>query len=149
MPAFVDTGLNIVHARDVAEGHWLAAEKGRAGERYILGHANLTLAEILAELAAITGRRAPRVRLPYAVAWTAGAACTAVSTWITRRPPAVALEAVRMSRRRMFFDPGKAIRELSLPQTAVRQAFADAMAWFQERGYVPRATVREVEWESR
>ncbi len=149
MPAFVDTGLNIVHARDVAEGHWLAAEKGRVGERYILGNANLTLAEILGELAALTGRRAPRVRLPYAVAWTAGAACTAVSNWITRRPPAVALEAVRMSRRRMFFDARKAVRELSLPQTPVRQAFADAMAWFEERGYVPRATVKEVEWESR
>lgn len=148
LPAFVDTGLNVVHARDVAEGHWLAAERGRAGERYILGHRNLTLAEILGELAAITGLPAPRVRLPYAVAWAAGAVSTAVSSWITHRPPAVALEAVRMSRRSMFFDASKAVRELGLPQTPVRVAFEDAVRWFEERGYAPELR-RRVEWVSR
>jgi dihydroflavonol-4-reductase len=148
LPAFVDTGLNIVHVRDVAEGHLLAAERGRVGERYILGHRNMTLAEILAELADITGRRAPRVRLPYAVAWTAGAVSTAVSTWITRRPPAVALEAVRMARRRMFFDPGKAVRELGLPQTRARTAFEDAVAWFEQNGFIPQSR-RRIAWASR
>jgi len=148
LPAFVDTGLNIVHVRDVAEGHLLAAERGRVGERYILGHRNMTLAEILAELAEITGRPAPRVRLPYAVAWTAGAVSTAVSTWITRRPPAVALEAVRMARRRMFFDAGKAVRELGLPQTPVRAAFEDAVAWFEQNGFIPQSR-RHVAWASR
>jgi dihydroflavonol-4-reductase len=148
LPAFVDTGLNIVHVRDVAEGHLLAAERGRVGERYILGHRNMTLAEILAELADITGRRAPRVRLPYAVAWTAGAVSTAVSTWITRRPPAVALEAVRMARRRMFFDPGKAVRELGLPQTPARTAFEDAVAWFEQNGFIPQSR-RRIAWASR
>lgn len=140
MPAFVDTGLNVVHVRDVAEGHWLAAERGRVGERYILGNENLTLAEILAALAELSGRARPRVRLPYAVAWVAGAVSTAVADLITHRPPAVALEAVRMSHRRMFFDPGKAVRELGVPRTPVRDAFADALDWFAERGYFRGST---------
>lgn len=149
LPAIVDTGLNIVHVRDVAEGHLLAAERGRVGERYILGHRNMTLAEIVAELAEITGLPAPRLRLPYPVAWTAGAVSTALSTWITRRPPAVALEAVRMARHRMFFDPAKAVRELGLPQTSVRAAFVDAIAWFEQSGLIPKGTRRNAAWESR
>jgi dihydroflavonol-4-reductase len=148
LPAFVDTGLNVVHVRDVAEGHWLAAERGRVGERYILGHRDMTLAEILAELAELTGLPAPRVKLPYAVAWAAGAVSTALATYVTRRPPAVPLEAVRMARRHMFFDPGKAVRELGLPQTPVREAFEDAIGWFEERGYIPQLR-RRVEWASR
>lgn len=140
LPAYVDTGLNVIHVRDVAAGHLLAAERGRAGERYILGHRNMTLAEILAELAAILGRPAPRVRLPYAVAWAAGAVSTGVATFVTRRPPGIALESVRMARRRMFFDAGKAVRELGLPQTPVRAAFEDALAWFAERGYLDGAS---------
>lgn len=149
LPAVVDTGLNIVHVRDVAEGHLLAAERGRVGERYILGHQNMTLAEIARELAELTGLPAPRVRLPYAVAWAAGAVSTALATWVTHRPPAVALEAVRMARRRMFFDAGKAVRELGLPQTPVRTAFADALAWFEEKGLIPKGTRRDVAWASR
>jgi dihydroflavonol-4-reductase len=148
LPAIVDTGLNIVHVRDVAEGHLLAAERGRQGERYILGHRNMTLAEIVSELALIVGRPAPRIRLPYMVAWTAGAVSTALSTFITRRPPAIALEAVRMSRRRMFFDAAKAVRELGLPQTPVRAALEDAVAWFEERGLIPERR-RNVAWASR
>ncbi|HEX8910588.1 MAG TPA: hopanoid-associated sugar epimerase [Anaeromyxobacteraceae bacterium] len=149
LPAVVDTGLNIVHVRDVAEGHLLAAERGRVGERYILGHQNMTLAEIARELAELTGLPAPRVRLPYAVAWAAGAVSTALATWVTHRPPAVALEAVRMARRRMFFDAAKAVRELGLPQTPVRAAFADALAWFEEKGLIPKGTRRDVAWASR
>jgi dihydroflavonol-4-reductase len=149
LPAIVDTGLNIVHVRDVAEGHLLAAERGRVGERYILGNRNMTLAEIVAELAEIIGRPAPRLRLPYAVAWTAGALSTALSNWITHRPPAVALEAVRMARRRMFFDATKAVRELGLPQTPPRAAFEDAVAWFEEKGLIPESRRRNVAWASR
>jgi dihydroflavonol-4-reductase len=149
LPAVVDTGLNIVHVRDVAEGHLLAAERGRAGERYILGHRDMTLAEIVRELADITGLPAPRLRLPYAVAWTAGAVSTALATFVTRRPPAVALEAVRMAKRRMFFDPSKAVRELGLPQTPVRAAFEDALAWFEERRLIPQLQRRNVAWASR
>jgi dihydroflavonol-4-reductase len=109
----------------------------------------MTLADIVAELADITGLPAPRVRLPYAVAWTAGALSTAVATFITHRPPAVALEAVRTARHRMFFDPGKAVRELSLPQTPVRAAFEDALAWFEANGLIPKRQRRIAAWASR
>ncbi len=130
-----DTGLNIVHVRDVARGHLLAAERGRVGRRYILGHANLALAEIFAHLAALTGRPAPRVRIPYGVAWLAAAGLEAAAR-LTGRPPRVSLTAVRMARKRMYFSPARAVRELGLPQTDVRQALADAVAWFAEHGYV-------------
>ncbi len=148
MPAYVDTGLNLVHVRDVAEGHWLAAERGKVGERYILGNQNLTLRELFAELAALTGRPAPRLRIPHWVALAAGAASTAAAA-LTRRPPAIPLEAVRTSRHHMFFDPGKAVRELGLPLTPVRAALEDALAWFAERGLVPALPERKVAWASR
>ena len=136
MVATLDTGLNIVHVRDVARGHLLAAERGKPGERYILGHAqgNLSLAEIFRLLASLTGGRAPRFRVPYAVAWCSAVACEGVAR-VTGRPPAVALTAVRMARKRMYFDPAKAVRDLGLPQTEPRQALADAVAWFRaQRG---------------
>lgn len=140
MIATVDTGLNIVHVRDVARGHLLAAERGKPGEKYILGHAggNLALVEIFRLLAGIAGGRAPRFRVPYALAWCSAAACEGLSR-VTGRPPAVPLTAVRMSRKRMYFSPAKAVRDLGLPQTDPRTALADAVAWFQARGYVARA----------
>jgi dihydroflavonol-4-reductase len=136
MFATLDTGLNIVHVCDVARGHVLAAERGRAGERYILGHAhgNLSLAEIGRLLAETTGRPGPRLRVPYAVAWC-GAACTEAVARLTGRPPAVPLTAVRMAKKRMYFSPAKAIRELGLPQTDPREALADAVLWFASHGY--------------
>jgi dihydroflavonol-4-reductase len=134
MVASVDTGLNVVHVRDVARGHLLAAEQGRIGERYILGHRDLALAELFGILAEITGRRPPRFRVPYAVAWV-GAACFEGVSKITRRPPMVPLTAVRMARKRMYFSPAKAVRELGLPQTDVRTALGDAVAWFEAHGY--------------
>jgi dihydroflavonol-4-reductase len=109
----------------------------------------MTLSEIASALAQITGLPAPRVRLPYAVAWTAGAISTAVATWVTHRPPAVALEAVKMARRRMFFDASKAVRELGLPQTPVREAFEDAIGWFEEKGLIPKLQRRNAAWASR
>jgi dihydroflavonol-4-reductase len=130
MFASLRTGLNVVHVRDVARGHLLAARKGRIGERYILGHANLALREIFGLLAAITGRRPPRLTIPYAVAWL-GAACLEGGARLTGRVPQVPLTAVRMARKRMFFDPAKAVRELGLPQTDVRQALEDAVEWFR------------------
>ena len=132
----LDTGLNLVHVRDVARGHLLAAERGRVGERYVLGHENLSLAAILDVLADLTGRPAPRLRVPYAVAWC-GAACLEGVARMTGRPPAVALTAVRMARKRMFFSPAKAVRELGLPQTGARAALAEAVSWFVEHGYAP------------
>ena len=134
MLASVDTGLNIVHVRDVARGHLLAAERGTPGQRYILGHRDLSLPDIFGVLAEITGRRAPRFRVPYAVAWL-GAACCETVARVTGRPPAVPLTAVRMARKRMYFSPARAVRELGLPQTDVRTALADAVAWFEVHGY--------------
>jgi dihydroflavonol-4-reductase len=131
----VDTGLNVVHVRDVARGHILAAQKGRVGERYILGHRNLSLLEIFRLLSTLTGVPAPRFRVPYAVAWMAAAAMEAASL-VTRRPPRVPLTAVRMARKRMFFSADKAVRELGLPQTPAETALADAVAWFTAHGYV-------------
>src|SRR5262245_49690280 len=135
MFATLDTGLNLVHVRDVARGHLLAAERGRVGEKYILGNANLTLAEIGLLLAEIAGSRAPRARIPYAVAWLA-AGCMEVAARVTGSPPRASLTAVRMARKRMFFSPAKAVRELGLPQTDVRTATSEAAAWFVEHGYV-------------
>jgi dihydroflavonol-4-reductase len=135
VPAFLDTGLNVVHARDVAEGHVLAAEKGRVGERYILGGVNLSLAQILERLAAITGRRSPTLRVPLQAAYVAGWASTFIANHITHRPPAIPLEAVKMARFHMYFSPAKAIRELGLQQTPPEVALRDALAWFAERSY--------------
>lgn len=133
MPAYVDTGLNLVDVRDVARGHWLAASRGRVGERYLLGAENLAFRDILRELADISGRPAPRMRLPYSVAWTAGAACHAWSR-LSGRPPAVPIEGVRMARYRMFADCSKARRELGFRPGPVRPALERAVAWFSERG---------------
>jgi dihydroflavonol-4-reductase len=99
MPAFIDTGLNVVNVRDVALGHLLACERGRAGERYILGSENLTLRQILAELAAITGRKAPLFELPYGVAYAAGVITTAIAQ-VTGKPPRAPLDAVRMAKKK-------------------------------------------------
>ncbi|HSP94263.1 MAG TPA: hopanoid-associated sugar epimerase [Thermoanaerobaculia bacterium] len=135
LPAYVDTGLNIVDVRDVAEGHVLAAEKGRVGERYILGNRDMTLKEILDTLSTVTGIPSPAIRLPHWIPLAAAAADT-LAARLTGRPPRVPLEGVRMSRHRMFFDAGKAIRELGLPQTPVEEALARAVAYFRENGYV-------------
>lgn len=140
MPAYVDTGLNIVHVHDVAVGHVLAAEKGRIGDRYILGNRNMSLAEILTTLATLTGKPAPRIRIPYGIAYAAGLASTMIADRITRRPPAIAVEAVRMAKYKMFFSSAKAITELGLPQTRVEHAFLDALDWFSSHGYFESKT---------
>jgi dihydroflavonol-4-reductase len=137
MPAYLDTGLNWVHVRDVAVGHILAAEKGRIGERYILGNAegNWTMREAFAALEEITGVPAPKFQIPYFVALTAAHVDETLSRF-TGRPPKAPLAGVRMARYKMFFNPAKAIRELGLPQTPSTQALADAVDWFRENGYV-------------
>jgi dihydroflavonol-4-reductase len=129
MPAYIDTGLNVVNVRDVAAGHLLACERGSVGERYILGAENMTLGGILKELAAITGRKAPTVELPYAVAWTAGAVTTAWAH-LTGIPPRVPLEAVRMAKKKMWVSHEKAARELGYAPGPARAALADAVKWF-------------------
>jgi dihydroflavonol-4-reductase len=137
MFASLDTGLNVVHVRDVARGHLLAAERGRVGEKYILGHVNLSLTQIFQTLAEITGLRPPRFRIPYAVAWLAAAGMESAAR-IRRGTPAVSLTAVRMARKRMYFSPAKAVKELGLPQTDPRQALSDAVQWFTQQGYIRR-----------
>jgi dihydroflavonol-4-reductase len=137
MFATLDTGLNLVHVRDVARGHLLAAEHGRPGEKYILGNRNLPLEEIGLLLAAIAGIRPPRIRIPYAVAWLAAASMEAAAR-VTGTSPRVPLTAVRMARKRMYFSAAKAVRELGLPQTDVREALRDAAEWFRAHGYVGR-----------
>ncbi|MCX8108759.1 MAG: hypothetical protein N3G20_08145, partial [Verrucomicrobiae bacterium] len=122
---------------DVAVGHILAAEKGRVGERYILGNAegNWTMKQTLDVLADIAGMPAPKVRIPYWIALFYAYVCETVAR-ITGKPPRAPVAGVRMSRYKMYFNPAKAIRELGLPQTPPRQAFEDAVEWFRSNGYV-------------
>lgn len=136
MPAYVDTGLNLIDVRDVARGHLLAAERGVPGRRYILGCANLTLAEIFALLARATGIAAPRLRLPHLVPLAAAAVDEGVSR-LLGRVPRLSLEAVRLARHRMFFDSRRAVAELGLPQSPVEAALARAVAWYRDHGYAP------------
>jgi dihydroflavonol-4-reductase len=137
MPAYLDTGLNWVHVRDVAAGHILAAERGRIGERYILGHAegNWTMKQALDALAEITGLPAPKFRVPYMVALVAAHVDETISNF-TGNPPKAPLAGVRMAKYKMFFNPAKAVRELGLPQTPPKQALADAVEWFRAQDYV-------------
>jgi dihydroflavonol-4-reductase len=114
----------------------LAAERGRIGERYILGNRNMSLAEILGVLARLTGRSAPTLRIPYGIAFAAGLASTLVADCITRKPPGIPLDAVRMARFNMFFSAEKAVQELGLPQTPVELAFEAALEWFSANGYL-------------
>lgn len=135
LPAYVDTGLNLVDVRDVAAGHLLAAEHGVPGDKYILGHENMTLREMLAALAEITGLPAPRWKLPGWLPWMAAGVSEATAR-LRGGTPAVSFEAVRMSRHHMYFDAGKAVTQLGLPQEPVRQALARAVDWFREQGRV-------------
>ena len=140
MPAVVDTGLNLVDVADVAEGHLLAWEKGRIGERYLLGNAqgNLTLAQMLRMLAEASGRRIAPRRIPYRLALAAAYADRAVEGALLRREPRIPLEAARMARKPMWADPAKAVRELGLPQSPVADALSRAAEWFAENGYLAK-----------
>jgi dihydroflavonol-4-reductase len=133
MPAYVDTGLNIVHVDDVAAGHLLAFQRGRPGERYILGGEDMTLREILFDIAQLVGRKPPRVRLPTAVVLPIAYVAEAVAR-VTGRPGRITLEGVRMSRKRMFFSSDKAKRELGYQWRPPAEALRDAIAWLREQG---------------
>lgn len=134
MPAYIDTGLNLVDARDTAEAHLLAAERGRPGERYIVGAENLTLAEILEKLARLTGIAAPRVKLPYAVAYAAGVVTTGWAR-MTGGTPLAPLDAVRMAKKKMFVSCAKAARELGFTAGPVDAALGRAVEWFRANSY--------------
>lgn len=136
MPAYVDTGLNLIHVRDVAEGHLLALEKGKRGEKYILGNLNMSLKEIFQVLAEVSGLRAPCIRLPRGPVLVMAYLECYMSKWISHREPRIPLDGVKMAAKKMFFDSSKALRELGLPQTSVRQALEEAVSWFREQGYV-------------
>jgi dihydroflavonol-4-reductase len=133
MPAYVDTGLNIVHVDDVAAGHLLALERGRNGERYILGGQDMTLRDILVEIARLTNRKPPRIRLSTSVLLPVAYAAELV-TRITGLPNRVTVEGVRMARKRMFFSSQKAVRELGYGWRPPTRAFEDAVLWFREQG---------------
>ena len=135
MPAYVDTGLNLVHVDDVAEGHLLALDRGRVGERYILGGQDATLAEMLGVIAALSNRKPPRVNLPRAPLYPLAYAAEAVAS-ITGKEPFVTVDALRMSEHHMFFSSAKAERELGYRARPYREAISDALGWFRQAGYV-------------
>ena len=137
MWACLDTGLNLVDVEDVAAGHLLAAERGRVGERYVLGGRNLALREIFGILGRIAGMRPPRLTLSAAAVLPIAHLSEWIADHLTGQPPLVAVDAVRMARKRMFFDPGKAVRELGMPQSPVEDALAGAVRWFRTNGYAP------------
>jgi len=136
MPAFVDTGLNLVPVDDVAEGHLLAEERGRIGERYILGGENLSLAAILAAIARLVGRRPPRLKLPVAAIWPIALAAEAWGR-TTGREPFVTCDGLRMARKHMFFSAAKAERELGFRARPAAEGLAEAVAWFRAAGMCP------------
>jgi dihydroflavonol-4-reductase len=135
MPAYVDTGLNFVPVEDAAAGHLLAAERGRIGERYILGGENLTLKQALEILSRVSGRRAPRVRVPHVLALAAGYADAALSRLVGREPQ-IPLDGVRMARHNMFVGTAKARAELGFVAEPIAAAFARAVRWYETSGYV-------------
>src|SRR5271165_3275519 len=135
LPAYVDTGLNLVDAKDCAEGHLLAMEKAVPGERYILGGENLTLKQILDKLAAITGLPSPSIKLPYAVAYATGVVDTLVTGKIRKREPRVTLDSVRMGRKKMFVTSAKAERTLGWDPGPIDGALRRAVEWFRANGY--------------
>ena len=135
MPAYVDTGLNIVHVDDVANGHLLAFERGAVGQRYVLGGENLTLREILGRIAVITGRPAPRIRLPHAVVLPIAYVSQAWARLTGGGEPRATVDGVRMSRKYMFFSSDKARRDLGYAPRPAEEALREAERWFRENGY--------------
>ena len=132
-PAYVDTGLNVVHVDDVAAGHLLAFHRGRTGERYILGGEDMTLREILTQIAQLSGRAPPRIRLPHAALLPLAFAAEAFAK-ACGRSTRITVESVRMARKRMFFSSAKAIRDLGYGWRPPAAAFEDALAWYRQRG---------------
>ncbi|MEA5621030.1 hopanoid-associated sugar epimerase [Cronbergia sp. UHCC 0137] len=142
MPAYIDTGLNFIDVRDVAQGHLLALEKGQSGDRYILGHQNLTFKQLLTQLSQITNIQAPQTSvppwLPLGVAWIEEKILSPLG-----KTPTVPLDGVRMAQQPMYYDASKAVRELGLPQSPLNQALKDAVDWFVSNGYTKGNRGRE------
>ena len=138
MPAYLDTGLNLIDVKDCARGHILAEKKGISGERYILGNQDLSLFDILVMLETITGLKAPSIKMPFWLALSAGWICEMVSNHITGKPPAVPLAGVKMAKYFMYFDSSKAVQKLGLPQNPVENALRQSVDWFKNNNYVTR-----------
>lgn len=136
MPAYVHTGLNLIDVEDVARGHVLAWQKGRTGERYILGNRNLTLKELLEMLSAITGKPSPRFAVPHAIPLAAAFVDEMILARFFGKTPHVSLYSVQMSRKAMYYDTAKAVQELGLPQSPIERALEKAVQWFETNGYV-------------
>ncbi len=136
MPAYVDTGLNLVHVDDVAAGHLLALERGKIGERYVLGSVNMTLKKILTELAAITKQRPPRIRLPHNLLLPIAYISEAWARTVGGTEPRVTLVGVRLAKKRMFFSAEKARRVLGFHPRPIEEALHDAVDWFRQHGYL-------------
>lgn len=136
MPAYVDTGLNVVHVDDVAEGHLLALERGRVGERYILGGRNMTLKEILDAISSLAGIPAPRIRLPHGVVLPFAFLAECWTRIAGGTEPRATVDGVRMARKPMYFSSAKAQRELGYNPRPAEEAIRDAVAWFREHGYL-------------
>ncbi len=141
LPAYVDTGLNFVAVEDVACGHWLAAQHGKIGERYILGDRNLTLRELLQILSKLSGIPCPRIRLPHAVPYIAALVDSVVAT-IQRREPRIPLEGVRMARHRMFVHTSKAKKDLDFHPSPLEAALDRAIHWYSDNGYLKTPLAR-------
>jgi dihydroflavonol-4-reductase len=135
MPAFLDTGLNLVHVDDVAEGHILALDRGKIGESYVLGGEDVSLKNMLADIAQITGRRAPGIELPAAPLYPLAYIAEAFAT-VTGKEPFLTADALKMARYHMFFSSAKAMRELGYTARPYREGLADAIAWFSQAGYL-------------
>ncbi len=137
MPAYVDTGLNVVHVDDVAEGHLLAFKKGKIGRRYVLGGENLTLRDILQKIAAITGRPAPKFRIPHNAVLPIAALAETWTRFSGGDQPFISIDSVRMAKKKMFYSNARAREELGYAPRSAEYAFRDAVAWFARHGYCP------------
>jgi dihydroflavonol-4-reductase len=135
MPAYVDTGLNLVHVDDVAAGHLLAFDKGTVGERYVLGGENMTLKDILQDIADITGRKAPRLRIPHDLILPVAYGAEAWTRLTGGGEPFVTVDGLRMARKKMFFSWDKAGHALGYRPRLAREALVDAVQWFRRNGY--------------
>lgn len=144
MPAYVETGLNIIDVEDVAEGHILAAAYGRVGERYILGNKNMTLKEIFDCLSLITRLPSPKIKIPLWFAYIMGLADKVISEHFLKREPRIPIEGVKMARKKMFFSADKAVKELKLPQNPVELAMEKAVRWFYDNGYAEAVALKTI-----
>jgi dihydroflavonol-4-reductase len=135
MPGFVDTGLNLVHVDDVAAGHLAALQQGRIGERYILGGENVSLAEMLADIAHLVGRHPPKLRIPRSAVYPLAYGAELIAR-LSGREPFMTVDGLRMARYKMFFDDGKARRELGYTSRPYREGLRDAVDWFRTHGYL-------------